>query len=508
MIKKILIVSILALYANNSNASAQPVEYNNYRPANVNQFTNAAILNKVQSQGFPVNDTRALNTTATVNRDLYAVGKGLISNTTGAIVGTAAYSGVSIGLAAIGVVGWPAILASGAIVGLGYGLYNLYDSGPSIDFNNSTNNYALSSPYVMPNYDLTAFNSGDMVWVGSLWKTGFTELVHSSNYSFVLNTNYHTFVSRNSSSNNRNFSYEETITYDASGSPIGYLWQYKYSIYNDDGVFVRYEYGNDSVNKQQTSYSCTSGTLWNSSYGCVGLAQLAGDFPATNQNLTYEQLLEALKATQHLSKNVGSQLLADIANMQWKNASLNPDYNGRPYSPTDPITEQDVNKMIAEKNIPAPQVGDLLKAMDSAQFDPSKDTGMAYNPQAGPVINGQSAPLNNPLLTPNTATQTGAEGQPELNLGDNPNIGPPTLENPPTGYQILDPIVAMVPGFKNFNLNLGGGSCTGIGFHIPIIEVDADFGAMCVLIDNNRSLIQAMMTLVFSIVAIKIVLSA
>ncbi|MGV2292084.1 virulence factor TspB C-terminal domain-related protein [Trinickia sp. YCB016] len=139
-------------------------------------------------------------------------------------------------------------------------------------------------------------------------------------------------------------------------------------------------------------------TISSASFGAV----VRSSAPVSNPNYTppLQQESGTLSAIQPditssmLTDPAPQQLLADMANQLWQDASLQPGYNGEPYSATDPITAQDVasapetatwNDLLTA---PAP-VGTTAVPI-SPTVTPGSSTSTGTNPASSPT--GTSTP--------------------------------------------------------------------------------------------------------------------
>ncbi|MCV8751947.1 hypothetical protein ODT12_23415, partial [Escherichia coli] len=103
-------------------------------------------------------------------------------------------------------------------------------------------------------------------------------------------------------------------------------------------------------------------------------------------------------------------------NNAWQKAASEAGYSGFAYDHTRPVTARDVT---ASTGAAKPAVSDFLKPSDKPDFTlPADTTG--------------TTPTN-----PSTGEQ--------VNLGDDPGIGPPELENIPAGTEILSPLLSFNP---------------------------------------------------------------
>ena len=199
-----------------------------------------------------------------------------------------------------------------------------------------------------------------------------------------------------------------------------------------------------------------------------------------------------------LSKQLNPQLVAAVANRLWQMAASQPGYAGIPYPASNPISTQEATQY-QQAN---PQVWPSVRDFVSPRADASTNTNSVALPS------GVTQPATVPTTfttSPNPATTNPASTSPLINLGEDPAIGSPTLETPPTAQQILDPVLKMLPGHRTFTASTHQGTCP-----TPTINLYGShvMDAHCTLIDQNKSVIQGAMTFAWAVIALFIILSA
>lgn len=242
-----------------------------------------------------------------------------------------------------------------------------------------------------------------------------------------------------------------------------------------------------------TSASCGSGTYQVGS-ACVPYTFTpAGSVPAATAQ-TLQQATTALPATE-LAKPLNPQLVAATANALWQHAAAQPGYAGLPYPASNPISTAEAQAWMQANPSTWPTVGDFLS--------PKPTTTTTTQPWALP---SDPTAATSPLTTAtNPATTNPASANPLSNLGADPGTPAPQLENIPTAQQILEPILNMLPGHRNFAAAGNAGACP-----TPVIELYGShtMDAHCVVIEQNKATIQAAMAFAWAVVALFIVLSA
>ncbi|ENL4797737.1 hypothetical protein AB5F81_004980 [Salmonella enterica] len=276
--------------------------------------------------------------------------------------------------------------------------------------------------------------------------------------------------------------YASTVTEIANGicSSYQYCNHFVIQSYNadpsrEDLRTVRYYL--DAAGKSEW----TSNTF--SRYTCSGNSTVAsclpdyvsGGTPVTKVVPVQEALATLTEAD--LAKQLNPQVVADIANNVWSQASNEPGYGGVPYSPSYAATSSDV--AAATSTAPKPSVGDLV--VPDGQF--GSDTAI------------------NPTPDPNTGT-----GGDSTVIGKDPGIASPTLESPYTAQQIISPIENSMPFLRNLELPVKSATCPTYSFDWNGKNFVAD--VHCDLIEKYKSVIQIIASICWSLVALRMILSA
>lgn len=195
-----------------------------------------------------------------------------------------------------------------------------------------------------------------------------------------------------------------------------------------------------------------------------------------------ESVTEAIPEAQRNVK-VSDKMLADLVNVVWKRANAQ-DPNVVPWPSTSPVTPSDIADWKQNNPEMVPTIDDYV--------GPVAPPGAATVPIPAP---GTTTP--NPV-TPGDGTK--------VDLGPDPNVGPPTLEGTPTAQQIVSPFLNLMPDLRAINVADQVGVCPK-----PSFQWNATTYVMeshCTLLDSNRGVIEAAMLLVWTIAAVIIVLRA
>jgi len=206
---------------------------------------------------------------------------------------------------------------------------------------------------------------------------------------------------------------------------------------------------------------------------------MAGSTPAATKSVA-----DALAGLTDAQKSAAlpDKVIADIADAAWKQAASKPGYSGVPYSLTDPVTSADVaSARVANPSVPSATVGDLAQPVSST------------NPL------GQTSPVTQPSTNP-------AASSPQVNLGDDPNIGAPTLETIPTAQQIIDPLAGLAPSLKSWVVPAHMAQCPTPSFDLFNKHIVMD--QQCTMFENNRATLYNAMLVSWALIALFIILSA
>lgn len=185
-----------------------------------------------------------------------------------------------------------------------------------------------------------------------------------------------------------------------------------------------------------------------------------------------------------LNATADPQALAQLANQQWQAASQMPGYQGVPYDPNHPITAADVAALQSADPSHFPRNANLFEPVVTPVFDPNAQPSTTSNPQTEPQSSAQ------------------------VDLGPNPNVGSPTLEDTPTGSSIVDYVMGLMPGFMSYSLPGHTGTCPTADLTLPFSATAFHLDPGCTIAENNRALISGVMLAVWSIVGLGIVLRA
>ena len=188
-----------------------------------------------------------------------------------------------------------------------------------------------------------------------------------------------------------------------------------------------------------------------------------------------------------LAKPISNEMLAAAANAAWKVADMSS--GGLPWSASDPITPEEVATWKHENPQSVPTVADLVAPAANGNTVP-------VSPRV--PVDGSPSPFPGPEPTPGKGTQ--------VDLGPNPNVPAPLLEATPTAIAILGPLFELMPDLKEFEVPSHESTCPKPSF--MALGSTYKLESQCILIEQNRSLIEASMMLVWLLGSMFIILRA
>lgn len=240
--------------------------------------------------------------------------------------------------------------------------------------------------------------------------------------------------------------------------------------------------------------SCPSGARY-SDGKCSNFTFLDGGTGGVQQAATLQQATDALTA-QEKAKPLNPAVMAGVVNRGWQQAASQPGYQGLPYPYSNPVSTAEVDQWMKSNPDAWPTVGDFVSP------NPNLTSTSGQSQPSGTVL------PQNPSMITNPTGSTGTSGTTtsiKVDLGPDPNIGAPTIEEIPSAQKVVQPILDLMPSLKNFQINTPSGACPK-----PVINLYGQhvMSAHCDLIESNKALIQAAMVFAWAVVALFIILSA
>lgn len=197
--------------------------------------------------------------------------------------------------------------------------------------------------------------------------------------------------------------------------------------------------------------------------------------PQTNTDPDYsdalfKQLDEQKLKLDELAKAINDLLLS---------ASSSPDYAGVPVTSSNPVTVDEIRHVY-------PDV-DSLKQSEWLK----------------PAQVSTESPLN--VEVPSPSSPGSADNPAQVDLGPDPGIGTPDLENTPTASDILSPITGMFDDYDT-SLNLRSVQCPT--YSVDLFGKSFVMDAQCTLAEENRSMIALIFMAFWGFIAFRIVMEA
>lgn len=413
----------------------------NPQPTQVNRAISGVLQDSMQARGFAANDPRFGNTLARAAPRLSLVAGGATLVTVGAI---AAPAWASTALA----IGFTAAIGYAVTLGLDALVKWLFRDSTIDEYSNAL------SPANVPGTLV-----GDEVWCTNQGGGGCATSAEAMATQAAANLG----LSAVSGS------------YDASRGT--------YTLKTNAGLSI-------FVSRAIGAVSCPGGHYYKGSQ-CLALT-----FPgeSVRTGLSPNEAIKGLPESD-LKKQLNPALIAALANRAWEQAAQQPGYDGLPYPQSNPITATEAARWAQANPQYWPTVRDFVS--------PNPVTPTNPNPWALP--SSPTSPELTPTPQPNEGTTNPAIDQPQANLGADPAIGAPTLEQIPTAQQIADPILQLAPDLRHFEAQGHTGICPK-----PTIELYGThvLDAHCKLIEDNKQVLQFAMAFAWAAMALFIVLSA
>lgn len=240
-----------------------------------------------------------------------------------------------------------------------------------------------------------------------------------------------------------------------------------------------------------------------------------GKTVVTKPNIPFDEWLETLTETEK-QQLASTDLLSDFVDKLWKDTAAQLDYTGEPYIPGK------ITPDLIEQVSPAPPtIGDMLEPINDTvtpgsgvqpgtTLTPDTGTGSLTDPSTG--TDTGSEPIGGIISPTIPGTGIGTVGDQNINidvnldLGDYPAVNQPTLDEPPTAANILDPIFNLFPSLQNYQVPEHTSECPRPSFEA--FGETYEVSAHCDLIEDQRETIGVIMLLLWSICALAIVLKA
>lgn len=185
------------------------------------------------------------------------------------------------------------------------------------------------------------------------------------------------------------------------------------------------------------------------------------------------------------SQPIDYEVLADIFNELMNDASSQTDYDGVPFSSSKPITANEIKSV-------AQQMGANLTQYD-LMYSTIPDNDFLPN-----IEKHYSTVINN--------NGNGSNGN---NNGDDDiddEFIPPELEEIPTGSEVLSFLDELFPFLRDFEITEKSAECPTVD--ITVFDKKYTIDSQCPLLQQNKSLFQTIMLIVWAFVSLRIILKA
>ncbi|HDK0046716.1 TPA: hypothetical protein ACUKX0_003085 [Escherichia coli] len=234
---------------------------------------------------------------------------------------------------------------------------------------------------------------------------------------------------------------------------------------------------------------------------CVNVADLE------QPDLDYSHLPRQMEEDGIALKPSDTGLDADFADALWRTAAASAGYDGVPYPGHKTITPDDIARWRKQHPDFVP------RASEYAQNRSHGEDWIFPTPSPTPSHRGDyPVPAPTPAPTPEPSPSPSPQPHPDVHVdvhvdfGPDPHIPSPALPDTPTGKQILQPLWDMFPAARDFKLVTRQVSC-------PVAEFDAFnrhyvMDAHCEIAERCRNALGAIFSLIWAIIAFRLILSA
>ncbi|CDG21376.1 protein of unknown function [Xenorhabdus poinarii G6] len=201
------------------------------------------------------------------------------------------------------------------------------------------------------------------------------------------------------------------------------------------------------------------------------------------KSVSANELADILK-----DKPLNNNVVADLINDLLYDAAAQDNYEGMVLNDNDYIKESEISDALITLGI------DKLTARD------------LFSPYQNIEINSSTNEKN----INNSGGNTDITVDAKVDLGENPNIKSPDLDEPLTGKEIIQPIRDSMPFLSDFKIGSRDAICpvADISFSLFGVNVDETINSHCDIIEKNRKLIELIASIVWAFAALRMVLSA
>ena len=419
---------------------------------NMNRAVSGVVSEAAEKRGFTMRDPRIGNTLARISPHLSVIGGTAAAVTVGAVTAPA-WASVALAIGIGVVVPYAVSLAIDGIVNW------LFRSDGTID----------ESSEAPPVQSTTSMAQGGPYWAATV---GFPK-------SYTAYSGDGEALARQSHADDRRrmgMSVDNNYTCRKSGD--GGSW------FCGQGTAAYYKTGAPGT--------CTSGGML-AQGNCTGFDYLPA--PVKPESRVPISTAASHIPDSDLKKKLNPVIVAALANQAWQHAASQPGYDGLPYPQSNPITAEEATSWAQAHPEYWPSVSDFVS--------PRPETQTSTDPWS--LLSNPASPGTSTPARPNEGTTNPASNQPLANLGADPGIGFPQLEEIPTAQKIAAPILQLAPDLRAFEAQGVAGSCPR-----PSIELYGThvIEAHCKLIDDNKPVLRLAMVFAWAALALVIILSA
>lgn len=194
--------------------------------------------------------------------------------------------------------------------------------------------------------------------------------------------------------------------------------------------------------------------------------------------------LEARQSLQ--SQAIDYEVLADIFNELMNDVASQTDYDGVPFSLSKPITANEIKSVAQQMGANLTQYDLMYSTIPDNDFLPNIEKHYST------VINNNNG--------------NGSNGNNNVDDDVDDEFIPPTLEEIPTGSEILGFLDELFPFLRDFDIAEKSAECPTVD--ITVFDKKYTIDSQCPLLQQNKSLFQTIMLIVWAFVSLRIILKA
>ncbi|WP_323867300.1 hypothetical protein [Xenorhabdus szentirmaii] len=190
------------------------------------------------------------------------------------------------------------------------------------------------------------------------------------------------------------------------------------------------------------------------------------------------------------NKTIDNSIVANLINDLLHDAAAQSGYEGIIVSDGDYVTLSEVDNALRELGYDKIAISDFFSPIQNIEIDSSSHDTTINNNGGG---NGGEGNINV-----------------KVDLGIDPQIKAPDLDELPTGKEIIQPIRDSMPFLSDFKIGSRDAICpvADISFSLFGVNVDETINSHCDIIEKNRKLIELIASIVWAFAALRMILSA